>query len=512
LLLAQRQALHLRIAAALEGNYANRLESQYATLADHYERGSLWPKALDYRKKAGARAQRLYDNSVAVAHLSRALDIINRWEEGPQSLLDAERSEAYPAVPSGFFEAQRAEVWTSRGDVLALTGQYDLALADFQSALERAGAEEARAELAWRIGSVHEKLGQYDAALAALQTGIALVESNPHSSALLKLLSTLGWVFIRQGQPEQAREVSVRSLALCKAHTPREAALALKSLGYAAFIQGDLNQAATHWQRSLSLVEQIADQRELARVNNNLGMVAARRGLFDEAISHFQRALKVLERIGDAEGIPTLYANLGGAYSEASRFDEARRWYLRALQTHETLGHALGAAGCRLNLGELARKTGDLPAAIDYLTCSRDAVEKLGAVEDLPEVYRQLAATYLAANDLPAARQHGERALDYARQTGNRLEEGIVHRVLGQIAEEQSQPDRALEHLTQSRLILEELGSEHELALTLVEEAGLLEGEMQRETLQLAREIFRRLGASAEAEGVKRLLAAYAHT
>jgi adenylate cyclase len=84
LLLTQRRALHCTLAAVLERNYADRLESQYATLADHYERGGLWPKALEYRKKAGARAQRLYDNSVAVAHLSRALDIIARWEEGPK--------------------------------------------------------------------------------------------------------------------------------------------------------------------------------------------------------------------------------------------------------------------------------------------------------------------------------------------------------------------------------------------------------------------------------------------
>lgn len=507
LLLTQRQALHCTIAAALERNHAGRLEGQYAVLADHYEHGGLWPKALEYRKKAGARAQRLYDNSVAVAHLSRALDIIGRWEEGPQSLL--ENAEPYPQVPSGFFDAQRVEVWTARGDVLALTGQYDQAMADFQAALQHDGREEPRAELYWRIGSIHEKLGHYDAALAALQAGIALVESDPQSSALLKLLSTLGWVFIRQGQPEQARAVSMRSLAMSKAHHVREAALALKSLGYVAFIQGDLNEAATHWQRSLALVEQTGDQRELARVNNNLGMIAARRGYPNDAISHFQRALEVLERVGDAEAVATIYNNLGGAYAMAGRSGHARGYYLKSLQAHLALGHALEAAGCQMNLGELARKTGDVQTAIHYLTHSRDAMETLGAVEDLPEVYRQLAATHLAANDLPAAQQHGERALEYARTAGNRLEAGIVHRVLGQIAGEQSQPDHAVEHLAQSRAILEELGGEHELALTLVEEAGLLEGPAQREAFGRARDILIRLGASAEVEGVKRLMAAY---
>jgi len=90
------------------------------------------------------------------------------------------------------------------------------------------------------------------------------------------------------------------------------------------------------------------------------------------------------------------------------------------------------------------------------------------------------------------------------------LEEGITHRVLGQIAGEQSQLDHAVEHLAQSRAILEELGSEHELALTLVEEARLLEGDAQRKTLERAHDIFARLGATAEAKGVEKLLDAYA--
>jgi len=510
LLLAQRQTLHCRIAAALErhASRADRLESQYAALADHYERGGLWPKALEYRLKAGVRAQRLYDNSVAVAHLNQAMDVLDHWEQGPQSLL--EDAAAYPPVSPGFFDAQRVEVWTMRGDVLALTGQYEPAQADFQAALEHSQSDESRAELYWRIGSIHEKRGQYDVALAALQMGISLVEPNPHSSALPRLLSTLGWVFIRQGQPEQTRAVSTRSLTLCKARDSREAALALKSLGYAAFIQGDLNEAATHWQRSLSLMEQIGDQRELARVNNNLGMIAARRGRPQDAITYFQRGLESLERMGDVEAIATVYNNLGGAYAMDGEFDQARDYYLKSLQTHLDRGHALEAAGCQMNLGELARKTGDLPTAIDYLTRSRAAMESLGAAEDLAEVYRQLAATYLAANELPVAYQHGERGLEYARQTGNRLEEGITHRVLGQIAGEQSQLDHAVEHLTRSRAILEELGSEHELALTLVEEAKLLEDDAQRKTLERAHDIFIRLGAIAEAEGVEKLLDAYA--
>jgi len=66
-----------------------------------------------------------------------------------------------------------------------------------------------------------------------------------------------------------------------------------------------------------------------------------------------------------------------------------------------------------------------------------------------------------------------------------------------------------VEHLTQSQAILEEVGSEHELALTLVEEARLLEDDAQRKTSERTHAIFVRLGATAEVEGVGKLLDAY---
>ena len=46
----RRCTAHCRCTGA-PASRADRLESQYATLADHYERGGLWPKALEYRHK-----------------------------------------------------------------------------------------------------------------------------------------------------------------------------------------------------------------------------------------------------------------------------------------------------------------------------------------------------------------------------------------------------------------------------------------------------------------------------
>ncbi len=510
MLVARRRELHRAVAAAMEKQYADRIESQLDALAFHYEHGGLWPRALEYRQKAGQWAQRIYANAQAAEHLTRALDIIAQWEHGPSSLLEDEA--AYPAVKAGFFSAQRAVALTARGEVHALIGKYQEALADYQQALDYGGTAKVRADRFWHIGAVHEKQGRYEEALRALEAGHALVQERHRSHTLPRLLTTLGWVYVRQGQLDLAEQTAQQALSVVnEKHAPREAALAYKALGYVAYSQGNWALAAGHWQHSLALVERTGDRREAGRLLSNLGLIAARHAQFDEAIAYFTRGLESLEHVGDVEAIATVYNNLGGACARAGRYNQAHEYYLKSLQSHQAVGHALEAARCQSNLGELACKIGNLQEAIDYLTCSRDSLEKLGAAESLPEVHRQLAAAYLAAHNLSTAYQHGEQAFEYARKTGNRLEEAITHRILGQVAGAQGEPLQANEHLQASCAILEELGSQDELAQTLVALAELhtsLGDPAQAHTrLEQAIEIFERLGDHVEAERVKAKLA-----
>ncbi len=491
MLVARRRELHRAVAAAIEEQYPHRLDSRLDVLAFHYERGALWPRALEYRMKAGQWAQRVYANAEAVEHLTCALEVMAQWERGPISLL--EDKAAYPTVKASFFSTQRAAALTARGQVYALIGKYQEALADYEQALGHGGTAKSRADRLWNIGTVYEKQGRYEEALKALETGQALAQGPRRSYALPRLLATLGWVHIRQGQLDLAEQAAQQALSMVnEKRAPREAALAYKALGYVAYLQSNWTLAADHWQHSLTLAERTGDRREVGRLSSNLGSIAARHARFDQAISYFKRGLESLEHVGDVEAIATIYNNLGGACARAGRYDQAREYYLKSLQLHLAVGHALEAARCQSNLGELACKTGDLNVAIDYLTQSREALKELGAAESLPEVYRQLAATYLAAHDLSTACQHGEHALDYACKTGNRLEEAITHRVLGQVACAQSEATHAAEHLQASYAILEELDSQDELAQTLIALAEL--HTCQGNTVQARAELGRALG------------------
>jgi len=82
LLRKSRQELHLRIARALEEALPDTAEIQPELIARHYSEAGHAEKAVRWWRSAGERASRRSANAEAVAHLTRALELISA---GPES-------------------------------------------------------------------------------------------------------------------------------------------------------------------------------------------------------------------------------------------------------------------------------------------------------------------------------------------------------------------------------------------------------------------------------------------
>ena len=76
LLLAQRQALHARIAEVLETRFPELLEASPELIAHHWTEAHLAPKAVRYWQLAGRRASERSANVEAISHLTRGLDLV----------------------------------------------------------------------------------------------------------------------------------------------------------------------------------------------------------------------------------------------------------------------------------------------------------------------------------------------------------------------------------------------------------------------------------------------------
>jgi len=84
LLRRERQRFHRQVAEALEGRFAHRMEEQVDLLAHHWERAAEPEKAVHYLKQAGDKAVRLSANQEAIAHYTRALDLLGTLPETPR--------------------------------------------------------------------------------------------------------------------------------------------------------------------------------------------------------------------------------------------------------------------------------------------------------------------------------------------------------------------------------------------------------------------------------------------
>jgi hypothetical protein len=83
LLRGSRQALHARIARALEDRWPEVVEGQPELLAHHFTEAGLNDRALEYWQRAGERALRNAAYQEAIAHLEKALAALERLTESP---------------------------------------------------------------------------------------------------------------------------------------------------------------------------------------------------------------------------------------------------------------------------------------------------------------------------------------------------------------------------------------------------------------------------------------------
>lgn len=454
---ARRQRVHRRVGEALEMEYRDRLDEVVSRLAHHFAAGGDRVKALTYSIRAGDRARELYANEEAIAYYQRALELAESVEE-------------------------LATIYEGLGDVYALVGKHQKAIESYQavltskSVLDSAdeGMDKRRiAEIHRKMGRVYERNGGRDLALEHFRTGRKILESDGPSLEMVRLDSGMAFLNIRQGRYEEA-------IKLC--------------------------------QRSLDMLEELpenADSRkERARIYNNLGSIYLNWSDYPHAIDHFQKSLAIRIENGDTHGTAVLYNNLGVVYERQGNYDRAFEYHRQSFELEEEIGDIYGLAISHTNLGLILCRRGDYPPALNHLEEAASICEDIKCEWLLPETYRVMAEVRLACGEVTEALEFGQASLEMAHKTGDRVFEGVAHRVLGKVmALGCGQWEEGESHFSNSIEILSALGNEYELGKSYYE-CGLVlrdKGEVgrAREHLSQAIEIFERIGATERLERAK---------
>jgi tetratricopeptide (TPR) repeat protein len=265
---ARRRLLHKAVAETLEQQGEGEPHERDARLAEHYERGHVWGKAVHYMVLAAERAQKLFA-------VREALD----WYDRAIELAAAHRS--------ALTERALIDVHEQRGRARAQAGQTDGAVADIRIVIDAARARGDRTkarDALIQLGMTHRRGDNYRAAVECLGQALNECRALADDRQAANTLYHLGTVMWSDGRNRLADLVAVQ---------------AYHGRGEAHFLNLEQADAIRCFQRSIELARSIGDK---SYESENLMMVAysysGYMGLGDyaQARANFETALQIAER------------------------------------------------------------------------------------------------------------------------------------------------------------------------------------------------------------------------
>jgi class 3 adenylate cyclase/predicted ATPase len=397
LLRGPRQALHRRIAEALEQRFPDLVETRPEILAHHYGEAAIADKAIAYWHLAGKSSVAKSAVHEAIAQLRRGLGLLDglpETRERQQLELDihvtltqalmAGKGSANPEVVAALERANRLVTETaSVGTPVHFFVLYGLWLSTFNAgaivvALEHASnflsfAQSqpssgpllvAHRTLAWSL----MRSGDYRAALAHAETAASLYRPDEHRDSAFRYGQDMGvsafvdlsWALWHRGYPDQSAQAADRALAYSRqlghAHT---LAHAFWHAGMAAVFARDVATVYTRSNDCVALASEHGFPLWAARGRILQGWADAQKGKATTGIARIRDGLAAAEATGTRSNIPFYLALLAEALAFAGKIEEG----LAAVDAASAKAAVSGERGWeaeihRLRGGEL---TGRLP-------------------------------------------------------------------------------------------------------------------------------------------------------
>jgi serine/threonine protein kinase len=177
-----RRAVHRSIGRAIESTWSGELDEQVYDLAQHWWLANDRPRAFTYSRLGAERAWSSYSNDLAIELYGRVLELADDGDE-----------------------ALKLKVTERLGDLHALNGRFDDALARYRQVMAAVTGEREQARLLRKTGNVYWQRGELVAAVDWLwQAAEALGDTRPASrpaQAVALLASVLTHVAHRQRAP-----------------------------------------------------------------------------------------------------------------------------------------------------------------------------------------------------------------------------------------------------------------------------------------------------------------------
>jgi class 3 adenylate cyclase/tetratricopeptide (TPR) repeat protein len=511
ILLKRRREFHRRVGETLEQLFGDRLEEHASLLAHHfYEAGDA--RAQQYYTLAGDAAARLYANTEAAAHYTRALEVARRGEAsaGQLSHLYLSRGGAlelnamYAEALAGYDEMEKVAV--ERNDrqmvfsaLMARSKLYATPSPVQNSALARAVLEQAlslardlndraaECRVLWNLMLVIVWGGGDQGQAAAYgEESLALARALNSSAGsergmreqLAFTLNDLTYPYLALGQRARAHEVLAEAIALWREFNNRPMLADSLSLStHFHILSGHYDQAIAAADEALSISRAIDNQWGQASSRVYISYVYLDRGEMDRAMQIMREAMRLGEQTGLLFAIIIPATDLAWVHASLGAVEPGLALARRAQALEPKVQLPFLRAYPHIALARLHLAQGDLAAAGAAIHDLKDKFPKEGLPWFIPTFMP------LAEGELALARRDGERALalmneqiDSLSRTETRFFASDALHLKARALLALGRADEAGEALAQARTAAERVGSRRSLWAILLDLSRLEAG------------------------------------
>lgn len=198
------------------------------------------------------------------------------------------------------------------------------------------------------------------------------------------------------------------------------------SVSYSA-TTGDIIKGISIYEKAVEKFRLAKADKFLGSVLNTIGFLFERLGNRSKGIEYFQKAA---ETVRNSEIIEAQYTygttlnNLGAAYLTLGDFQTALDYFFQSLESRRKTKHFRGEVLTLDNIGRTFQKSGDAERALIYHEQALEISRKNNlTVNDFSMTHNHLGTAYLALKQTEKALEHFQKALDFAKQAGNKRRE-----------------------------------------------------------------------------------------
>jgi tetratricopeptide (TPR) repeat protein len=401
----ERRLLHGKTAAALEncwGEWANEVAVQ---LAHHYDRAGDDGRALYYFTRAAENARRVSANEEARAHYTRAIEAAKRFSADGESVI---------------------ELFLGRGRACQTLGDFEGALADYETALQLVGTsgDSAFELLEWRalidLGRLWASR-DYSRSQVCFQDALELAQRMGDPKVVAESLNWMGNWYLNQADPQAAMAHHRQALEILEQDGDRrDLATTLDLLGIAGLLRGDISASVGYYDRAIPLFRELDDQSNLASSLTGRGHAGCSTysllTLVPSALPisprrDFEEAARITREIGSPAGEAWVQWSLGTLEMVQGRFGQALEVLQRGLDIATQIEHREWIVGNRSVLGVLYLELLAPDEARRQLEPTLILAEELGSPVWRRQVTGALVAVHLLLDDCAQAQMYLESVL-----------------------------------------------------------------------------------------------------